>query len=528
MTAPIWMASPPEVHSALLCSGPGPGSLLAAAGAWNSLSTAYAETAEELTAVLDALRAGAWDGTTAEAYVAAHAPYLAWLVQASADSAATAAQHETAATAYTTAQATMPTLAELAANHATHAVLIATNFFGINTIPIALNEADYVRMWIQAATTMATYHAVATAAVASAPQTAPAPQIVKSDAVTTFADQGSAGESQNIFQWLDGLVQQLLPPELRDLIGSPFYSFENPEQFLSWFNWNLVPQPGVTLADAINEFLAGPGYYIEFYPTIVQAANGNVAVLVFASLIYFSEIGFEMFSETLRVITYLVATTPFVPLAAAAALPLAAAPVGAVGGFAGLAGLAGLAHPVAVPVAPPAPFAPAVVAPAVAATAPAASPAPAPTPAPASASAPTPPPAPGAPPPPPTPAGPELFSYAVGNLGMGSHSAAASGAKRKTPRPDAAAAPAAAATPEEEAQARRRRRMKVSQLGRGYEYMDAEPDEPLASDRGAGNLGFAGTVRKETATAAGLTTLSDDFGGGPRMPMMPGTWDVEG
>ena len=92
--------------------------------------------------------------------MAAHVPYLAWLMQASAKSASEAAQHETAATAYTAALAAMPTLPELAANHIVHGVLVATNFFGINTIPIAVNEADYVRMWIQAATTMGTYQAV--------------------------------------------------------------------------------------------------------------------------------------------------------------------------------------------------------------------------------------------------------------------------------------------------------------------------------------------------------------------------------
>ncbi len=54
--------------------------------------------------------------------------------------------------------------------------------------------------------------------------------------------------------------------------------------------------------------------------------------------------------------------------------------------------------------------------------------------------------------------------------------------------------------------------------------------ESVASDQGAGNLGFAGTAHKEAAAqAAGLTTLADDeFGGGPTMPMLPGTWDPDG
>lgn len=63
--------------------------------------------------------------------------------------------------------------------------------------------------------------------------------------------------------------------------------------------------------------------------------------------------------------------------------------------------------------------------------------------------------------------------------------------------------------------------------------IDVDPDwatTSTASDRGAGPLGFTGTVHKDAAAqAAGLATLSGNgFGGGPRMPMVPGTWDSEG
>ncbi|ORA77316.1 hypothetical protein BST29_23570 [Mycobacterium malmoense] len=95
--------------------------------------------------------------------------------------------------------------------------------------------------------------------------------------------------------------------------------------------------------------------------------------------------------------------------------------------------------------------------------------------------------------------------------------------------------------------ARRRRRAKLTQLGRGYEYMDLEGDaghgsgalpgrprvaSPLASDRSAGILGFAGTAREQAVgEAAGLTTLAgDSFGAGPTMPLIPNTWgrDLDG
>ncbi|ETZ27543.1 hypothetical protein AN931_17935 [Mycobacterium intracellulare subsp. chimaera] len=110
---------------------------------------------------------------------------------------------------------------------------------------------------------------------------------------------------------------------------------------------------------------------------------------------------------------------------------------------------------------------------------------------------------------------------------------AAAGAKKKAPEPDSAAAVASAAAREA---ARNRRRARARQRGHGDEFMDmnvdVDPDwnepETTASQGGAGNLGFAGTARKEPVAAAGLTTLAaDEFGDAPRMPMMPGTWPPE-
>ena len=203
----MWFAFPPEVHSSLLSTGPGPGALLAAAEAWRTLAAEYTSAATELAGALAAAQATAWAGPTAERFVAAHQPFVLWLGHAGTVANAVATGHETAAAAHTSALAAMPTLAELAANHAVHGVLLATNFFGINTIPIALNEADYIRMWVQAATVMSVYEAVSEESLAATPTTSPAPRIVAAAAVPAEDSGSVSGDpTELILDAFDSLV----------------------------------------------------------------------------------------------------------------------------------------------------------------------------------------------------------------------------------------------------------------------------------------------------------------------------------
>jgi len=155
----LWHAMPPELNTAMLMAGPGAAPMLATAAAYSALSKSLETQAEELSALLVSLKS-AWTGASSERAIAATSSMVAWLQTAAKHSELRGLQASAQAASYMKALGMTPSLPEIEANHITHAILNATNFLGINLVPIGLNETDYfVRMWTQAGTAMDVYHA---------------------------------------------------------------------------------------------------------------------------------------------------------------------------------------------------------------------------------------------------------------------------------------------------------------------------------------------------------------------------------
>ncbi len=155
---------PPEINSGRMYAGAGAAPLLAAAAAWDALANEPELTATGYASVVSELTGIEWTGPSSTIMASAAAPYAEWLQAGSAQAERTALQAKAAAAAFEVAFAATVPPPVIAANRATLAALVATNFFGQNTPAIMATEAHYAEMWAQDATAMYTYASASSSA----------------------------------------------------------------------------------------------------------------------------------------------------------------------------------------------------------------------------------------------------------------------------------------------------------------------------------------------------------------------------
>lgn len=177
---------PPEIISTKIYAGPGSGPLMAAAAAWDVLSGQLHSFALGYSSTLTGLHDEGWTGASAEAMLAAAAPYLAWVTETAALTEQAAGQARAAAAAYEAARAATVPPTAVTANRALLAALVASNVFGQNTAAIADTEAAYTQMWSQDAAAMHGYATAASVATQLKAFTEP-PQTTNAAAASTQA-----------------------------------------------------------------------------------------------------------------------------------------------------------------------------------------------------------------------------------------------------------------------------------------------------------------------------------------------------
>lgn len=197
-----FMAFPPEVNSGMVYAGPGPGSLTAAAAAWNGLASDLNSAATSVQSAVSELTSS-WQGPSSSMLVSAVSPYTAWLESTGAQAAQVGAQANTAAGLFESAYAGTVPPPVIVANRSLLMALIATNFFGQNTPAIMATEAHYEEMWAQDGATLDGYHAATQANTAAlhAQQPTPPPLVSKDfgqSQIGSLAAQGQSAAQQGL------------------------------------------------------------------------------------------------------------------------------------------------------------------------------------------------------------------------------------------------------------------------------------------------------------------------------------------
>ncbi len=235
-------ALPPEINSGLMYAGPGSGSMLAAAAAWDGLGAQLQSAASSYASVVSGLTSGPWLGPAATSMADAAAPYITWMAATGAQAEQAAAQARAAAGAYHAAFAMTVPPPVIVANRIQLMALIATNFFGQNTPAIAATEAAYAEMWAQDAAAMYGYAGSSAAASVFTPFTTP-PQ--------TTNTAGLAGQSAALAQatGTSAGTSQASISQLTTMLSNALHSLVSPAASTS---------SGSGVSGLLNGLLTGP------------------------------------------------------------------------------------------------------------------------------------------------------------------------------------------------------------------------------------------------------------------------------
>jgi PPE family len=260
-----FISLPPEVTSALIHSGPGAESLLAAADAWQQLGTGLEDTAPIYSSVVSSLTQ-TWQGSSSAAMTQAVEPYLTWLRTTAQQCQQLASSAQAAAAAFNQAQSAMVTPAQVAANRTRLAQLIATDRLGGNLAAIAATEEQYQTMWANNSAAMARYEA-ASAQALDLPQFSSPSAITNPAAATPASATSTAAASTPAAS----ILQSILAPNtnatgtgLAGLLN--LFSGSAQSSFGSLLNSNLVG-PGL-----LTGTFPGSGFPINLLSYLAQAS----------------------------------------------------------------------------------------------------------------------------------------------------------------------------------------------------------------------------------------------------------------
>ncbi|WP_204079190.1 PE-PPE domain-containing protein [Mycobacterium riyadhense] len=156
---------PPELNSARMFAGVGPGPMLAAAAAWDGVAEELHAAAGTFTSATAGLAGEAWRGPASVAMTGAAGPYVGWLSTAADQAEQVAGQARLIASAFEAALAATVHPAIIGANRTQLVSLVAANLLGQNAPAIAAAEAEYEQIWAQDVAAMSAYFADASAVV---------------------------------------------------------------------------------------------------------------------------------------------------------------------------------------------------------------------------------------------------------------------------------------------------------------------------------------------------------------------------